>query len=164
MRQRTARDSKQPLLTPDLVWRIVLVGGIMLLGGFALFEWELQNGAALSEARTVAVNVFVMIELFYLFNCRSLTQSAFQVGFFSNRWVLGGVGTMLGLQLLLTYLPAMNRLFHTSPVSLTSWLKVVALGLTVFSVVGLEKWMRRRTAASCRAAGRFRWQAPEPRR
>jgi cation-transporting P-type ATPase F len=36
---------------------------------------------------TVAVNVFVMVELFYLFNCRSLTKSMFAIGLFSNRWI-----------------------------------------------------------------------------
>jgi len=32
-----------------------------------LFLWELRQGADLMEARTVAVNVFVIGELFYLF-------------------------------------------------------------------------------------------------
>jgi len=62
----------------------------------------------------VAVNVFIMGELFYLFNCRSLTKSMFALGVFSNLWVIGGVGTMLALQMLFTYLPAMNYLF-TAP-------------------------------------------------
>jgi cation-transporting P-type ATPase F len=47
----------------------------------------------------VAVNVFVMVELFYLFNCRSLTKSMFQLGVFSNPWIWVGVGSMVALQL-----------------------------------------------------------------
>jgi Ca2+-transporting ATPase len=146
--QRPPRDPRKPLLTSDVVWRMILVGGFMLAGGFGLFEWELNSGADLTEARTVAVNVFVLIELFYLFNCRSLTRSAFQVGFFSNRWVLGGAGAMLALQVMFTYLPIMNRLFQSAPLSGWAWLRVVALGVTVFAVVGLEKWARRRALAA----------------
>ena len=43
------------------------------------------------EARTAAINVFVVGELFYLFNCRSLEHSMFRVGALSNHWVTGGV-------------------------------------------------------------------------
>jgi Ca2+-transporting ATPase len=42
---------------------------------FALFLWELRReSASLAEARTVVVNAIVMVEAFYLLNCRSLTR------------------------------------------------------------------------------------------
>jgi hypothetical protein len=37
----------------------------------------------------LAVNVFVIVEMFYLYKCRSLTQSVFKVGLFSNPWAIG---------------------------------------------------------------------------
>jgi cation-transporting ATPase F len=46
------------------------------------------------------------------------------------------------LQLLFTYLPAMNTLFQTAPMSATEWVAVVALGLVASGVVGAEKWWR----------------------
>ncbi len=52
-----------------------------------------------------------MVELFYLFNCRSLTKSMFQLGVFSNLWVWSGVGIMIALQGMFTYTPFMNRFF-----------------------------------------------------
>ena len=67
-----------------------VVGLLLLIGAFGLFEWELAHGEPEAKARTSAVNVFVFGELFYLFNCRSLTQSIFVVGPFSNRWVVAG--------------------------------------------------------------------------
>ncbi len=48
----------------------------MLVGGaWWLFEWEQTNGATVGEARTAALNLFVAVEAFYLFSCRSLTHS-----------------------------------------------------------------------------------------
>ena len=79
--KRMPRDPREPILTRTLMWRIAIVGFLLLLGAFGLFEYELATGAGIAEARTVAVNVFVMGELFYLFNCRSLTKSVFEVGF-----------------------------------------------------------------------------------
>lgn len=143
---RPPRNPKTPILTPELVWRIFIVGGILLLGAFGLFEWELIRGASVEEARTVAVNVFVMVELFYLFNCRLLTKSMFQVGFFANPWVFLGVSVMTALQLLYTYLPSMNWMFHSAPISIEAWGRILAVSFIAYSVVGAEKWVRRTIA------------------
>jgi cation-transporting P-type ATPase F len=136
---RKPRDPGEPILTRMLIRRIVMVGFMLLAVAFGLFEWELKSGSDISVARTVAVNVFVMVELFYLFNCRSLSNSAFSTGFFSNRWLFAGVFLMLALQFLFTYLPFMNRAFQSSPVSLVSWLRIIAASVLVLFVVELEK-------------------------
>ncbi|MCU0733896.1 MAG: cation-transporting P-type ATPase [Methylotetracoccus sp.] len=138
------RDPAQPILTPHLVFRIGLVGLMLLAGAFGLFEWELAHGESLTAARTVAVNVFVFGQLFYLFNCRSLQYSMFHVGVVSNPWVLFGVSGMAALQILFTYWPPMNRLFHSGPIGHDEWLLILTVGLAIYAVVGLEKWMGRR--------------------
>ncbi len=141
--RRPPRDPEAPILTRPLLQRIGFVGILLLAGSFGLFEWALSSGASESEARTVAVNVFVIGELFYLFNCRSLTRSMFSLGVFSNRWLLLGVGTMLLLQLGLTYLPPMNVVFHTAPIGGEEWAAVAGVGLVIYVSVGLEKKLRR---------------------
>jgi Ca2+-transporting ATPase len=136
---RRPRDPKTPILTTNLIVRILLVGSLLLIGAFALFQWELARGADIRQARTVAVNVFVIMELFYLFNCRSLTKSVFQLGFFSNMWVFGGVAAMLLVQIAYTYLPLMNRLFQSAPIDLGAWIRIVAAGLLAYVIVETEK-------------------------
>lgn len=143
---RSPRDPRTPILSGVLVFRIWLVGVLLLAGAFGLFEWELSKGTSDEVARTVAVNVFVMGELFYLFNCRSLTRSMFVLGVFSNRWLLAGVGIMVVLQILFTYAPAMNRMFQSAPIGLMSWAWIVAVGVVIYGVVGVEKWLQRRYA------------------
>ncbi len=142
--ERPPRDPKEPILTRTLIWRIAIVGFLLLLGAFGLFEYEQSNGAGITEARTVAVNVFVMGELMYLFNCRSLTKSVFEVGFFSNLWVFGGAGIMIILQLVFTYVPVMNTAFQSSPINLDAWVRIMVVGSLVIVVVGIEKWTVRR--------------------
>ncbi|MDD4860915.1 MAG: cation-transporting P-type ATPase [Smithellaceae bacterium] len=142
--ERMPRDPNEPILTRTLMWRIAIVGFLLLLGAFGLFKYELLAGASIAEARTVAVNVFVMGELFYLFNCRSLTKSVFEVGFFSNLWVFGGAGLMFVLQLLFTYVPVMNTALHSSPIGLDAWLRIVVAASLIMVVVGIEKWFVRR--------------------
>jgi len=142
---RPPRAPDEPILTPVLVRRMLLVGVLLVLGAFGLFKWELlKNGATLEEARTVAVNLFVLAELFYLFNCRSLTKSAFALGFFSNPWIFAGCSAMIILQLLFTYAPAMNTAFHSAPIGIDSWIRLLAVAVSVMLIVGFEKRLLRK--------------------
>jgi Ca2+-transporting ATPase len=151
---RSPRDPNQPILTFPLFMRTGFVSLLMFAGGFALFLWELQReGASLAEARTAVVNAIVMVEAFYLLNCRSLTRSIFALGIFSNVWVLLGIGLIIVVQLLFTYAPVMNELFHSAPISGDAWLRIVAVGAIAFAAVELEKWIRfRRRTISIRPA------------
>ena len=141
--QRQPRNPDTPILTGELITRIFLVGTLLLIGSFGLFQWELATGASLDQARTVAVNTFVIMELYYLFNCRSLSKSIFQLGIFTNMWVFGGVAVMLLIQIVYTYLPLMNRLFHSAAIGADSWVRIVLAGLAAFIIVEAEKKLRR---------------------
>ncbi len=149
--RRPPRDPRQPILTGVLVWRIVGVSAILLLGAFGLFQLALESGDSLEVARTVAVNAFVMVELAYLFNCRTLTLPAHSVGWFTNRNLLLGVAIMLLLQAAFTYAPFMNTLFGSAPISATDWVLVILLALVAFVVVEAEKAWRARSAARTRS-------------
>jgi cation-transporting ATPase F len=145
---RPPRDPKAPILSRALTGRILLVSALLCAGTFGLFEWELSNGATEAQARTVAVAVFVLGELFYLFNCRSMSRSIFGLGLFSNIWIWVGVSIMVLLQVLFTHLPAMNALFHSAAIGVDAWARAVAVGFVIYLVIGIEKLLRRRIAAT----------------
>jgi len=141
--QRPPRDPARPLLTLALMMRTGLVCLIILAGSFWLFLWEMNRAdGTIAEARTAVINVIVMVEIGYLFNCRSLNHSLFSIGLFTNRWALGGALAMLSAQLLFTYAPIMNTLFHTAPISAESWLRIVAVAAASIVAVEFEKWIR----------------------
>jgi magnesium-transporting ATPase (P-type) len=142
--RRPPRRPDAPILTGELIFRIALVGLLLLVGSFGLFEWALQRGASEAEARTIAINVFAVGQSFYLLNCRSLRFSMFRLGLFSNPWIWAGIAAMVGAQLLFTYLPVMNWLFHTAPIGWMDWLHIVLVGLVIYLVIGAEKALRLR--------------------
>ena len=145
--ERLPRRPETPVLTGELSFRIGLVSLMLVLGSFGLFEWALSHDESVEKARTVAVNMFVFGELFYLFNCRSLRYSMFRLGVFSNRWLILGVAGMALLQVLFTYVPTMNQLFGTAPIGVLEWGLILAGGLAIYLVVGTEKRLRRRARA-----------------
>ncbi len=140
--RRPPRDPKVPILTATLIFRMCIVSLVLLAGAFGSFEWALGQGYSDAAARTVAVNVFVMVELFYLFNCRSLTKSMFALGLFSNRWIAVGVSCMIALQVAFTYIPFMNFIFHTAPIGWSAWWRILLTAVACYAIVGTEKWLR----------------------
>lgn len=142
--QRPPNDPKIPIMTRDLVFRTGLVGLLLAIGVFILFSYEQRNGMTVAQARTAAVGVLVIGELFYLFNCRSLSRSMFSLGIFSNRWLIAGVLIMIGLQLLFTYSPMMNRFFHSAPIGWDAWMRICLVGFIIYCIIEIEKWVRRR--------------------
>lgn len=139
--QRPPRPTQAPILSAYLVGRVVVVGALMAGGAFGLFQWEVDQGTSLDAARTVAVNVVVFVELFYLFNCRSLSYSMFRIGVFSNIWVVLGVIAMILLQVLFTYVPFMNQILGSAPIGMAAWGRILVIGLAIYIFVEIEKWM-----------------------
>ncbi len=140
--QRPPRRPDAPLLDRRKGILIVLIGSLMVAGAFALFNWKLAMGGSLADARGVAANMFVMAEIGFLFNCRSLSRSSWSLGFFSNRWLLVGVAIMLLLQGLFTYLPAMQAVFGTTALTLEDWFRVLTAAAAITLVASVEKWLR----------------------
>lgn len=150
--QRPPRDPKQSFLNFELLRRMVIVGIAMLIGAFAMFKYEMWYGSLIdtelaeAAARTVAVNVFVMVEAFYLFNCRHLRRTAWESGIGGNPWATAGFVTMVLAQLLLTYAQFMNYAFHTAPISAWAWVRVLAVAFAVFLIVEIETYLTNRPA------------------
>jgi cation-transporting ATPase F len=124
-----------------------LVGLLLTGGAFGLFEWELLHGESIEKARTAAVNMFIIGQVFYLLNCRSLTKSILSLGLFSNPWLWPGIIGMLLAQAAFIYLPMMNWLFHSEPIGKDEWLLTVAAGMLIYVIIGLEKLINRRRAS-----------------
>jgi cation-transporting P-type ATPase F len=137
--KRPPFDPGMPIMTKAIVFRTLYVGVLMVAGIFALFEYEMRNGASIAAARTAAVTEIVVVELFYLFNCRSFDKSFFGVGAFSNPWVWFGAGAMAIFQTGFIYSQTMNIYFHSAPLSFDAWLRIIAVGIAISVVVGIEK-------------------------
>lgn len=141
---RPPRDPDAPLLSGFLVWRIVFVTSLMIGGGFGLTMWETMQGSSIEFSRTVLVNLFVVCEILYLFNCRYLLASAMSIeGFLGNRYVLISAGILILLQILFTYLPAFQLIFGTVALDADAWTRILSAGLVLFLIIEFEKYLLR---------------------
>jgi magnesium-transporting ATPase (P-type) len=111
---------------------------------FGLFVYITNQGANIDLARTMVVNMLVLLEAVYLINCRQIYGSILsKVGLFGSKSVLTAISLAILLQLGFTYLPFMQYLFKTQPIDLLQWGIIVIIAIFIFFLVELEKMIVR---------------------
>ncbi len=151
---RPPRRPDAPILSPFVITRTVGVAVLMAAAAIGLFlaqtaiswgdEPRVVSASAHAQAQTQAVTTVILFQIFYLLNCRSLTDSIFTLGLGSNPWIYVGIAVVLTLHLGFIYLPFMNALFGSAPLDLRSLAAAAALGFLIMPVISAEKWLRRR--------------------
>jgi magnesium-transporting ATPase (P-type) len=115
-----------PILPAATVRRMLLVGVLIAAIAFAGFEAALAAGEPAEQARTMAVNLIVGLEIAYLFTVRGAGERAFSPApLAGTRAVWAGVGLVVLLQLAFTYAPPFQALFRTAPMGLLDWAMVL---------------------------------------
>ncbi|MDO8888431.1 MAG: HAD-IC family P-type ATPase [Hydrogenophaga sp.] len=142
--KRRPRPATQAMLSSFVLWRIFLVSTLFLIGIFGIYRWALSMGSPIEEARTMAVNTLVAMEIFYLFSVRYLKAPSFTWrGVQGTPRVLLAVAGVLVLQALFTYAPFMQTLFNTRALDLWQLALCAGAGLAVLLVLELEKTLLR---------------------
>lgn len=137
--QRKPRSPKQPILTKSLVVQMLVVGFYMLIASYTMFHYALQNGHTIEYARTIAVNIFVFVELFYLFNCKELETSVFRTNIFNNKLLLLGVALMAFVQFTFTYAPFMQVMFRSEALEVATWIEILLISSAVMVLVEIKR-------------------------
>jgi magnesium-transporting ATPase (P-type) len=130
--QRPPRTPGAPVLSPTLLWQIAFVSTITVLANFGIFQWALSAGHSLEVARTLVVNTLVLIEIIYLIHVRA-TEGQQQPRIELTRAVVIGILSVVIAQVLYTYLPVLQQLFESTP--LTNELLIAPL--LVAAIVGV---------------------------
>ncbi|MGL4373804.1 MAG: cation transporting ATPase C-terminal domain-containing protein, partial [Turicibacter sp.] len=90
-----------------------------------------------TEFQTVAFSLFACLAIFNALNCREFGIVSIIPNFFKNKLVLKVLGFTLGVQILVTQLA--GGFFHTVPLSLGMWTKIIVVGASVVVVNELVK-------------------------
>jgi magnesium-transporting ATPase (P-type) len=143
--RRPPRAANAPLLSPFLVWRIALVSVLLAAAALGVFFWTLAQGRDLATARTMVVNMFIIGELFYLFNVRYLHASSISLrGLAGTPAALIAIAVLIVAQALFTYAPFMQRIFDSRALGGADLALLVAIGALLMGLLEAEKWLLRR--------------------
>jgi magnesium-transporting ATPase (P-type)/uncharacterized membrane protein (DUF373 family) len=155
---RPPRPTGEPILSRFLLWRVAFVSVLLMIAVFGVFTWQMQAGADIQVARTMAVNMLVAGQLFYVFNSRYLLASSLSVrGIIGSRAVLIAVALVIALQLAWTYAPWLQLLFGSTPLEPWQWAIPLGIGVVIFLLVEIEKalfrWRNGRRQRAAEAEG-----------
>ncbi len=142
--KRPPRPRNEGIVTRRLLERLGLVGIVLAAGTLGMFWWSLTTTGDLDTARTVAMTQMVMFQFFHVFNSRSLDRSVFSMPLFSNRLLLGSVLAAVGAHMAVLYVPWLQGIFRTVPLSPPEWLAVSVIGTLVIAGGEVDKWRNRR--------------------
>ncbi|HWQ95424.1 MAG TPA: cation-transporting P-type ATPase [Gammaproteobacteria bacterium] len=138
--RRPPRNPLAPIFSRYFLWRTMLVTALITAGTLGMFLWEQAQGASLEAARTAAVTTLVMFEAVYLLNSRRLLEAAWpQRAFSGNPYIALTIFMVVLLQLLYVYAPFMQTLFHSAPLGIEVWLRIMLIALSVYVIVEFEK-------------------------
>jgi Ca2+-transporting ATPase len=141
--RRPPRDPREPLMTPGFIgliaWQGLLLAGVTLATFFVGMQWYGRAGTGLRHAVTMAFMTLALTQIFHAFNARSQRRSAFTDRLFTNGWLWGAVLACVLLQVAAVYVPFLQAVLYTVPLSGADWGMIAAWSLAPVAVVELVK-------------------------
>lgn len=141
--KRHPRDAKAGIFTRPVVTLMAIGGVWSTLVNVALFAWETRSGRSLEEAMSMTFVSLVLIQFFKAYNYRSDRLSVWHRPF-ANKWLNLAIAWELALMVLILYVPFLQGLFGTFPLTALDWAIVVGGAATIVPVLETAKWMERK--------------------
>ncbi|MDT8717933.1 cation-translocating P-type ATPase [Clostridium sp. 19966] len=99
---------------------------------------------ALTHARTMAFVVLSVSQLFYSFNMRHPKKSIFQIGIFTNKYLVGSLILGILLQLMVITVPLFRNIFDVFKLSMMDWLLVLGISIVPLLLNEIIKLVKRK--------------------
>ena len=141
--ERPPRHPQESIFANGLGAHVVWVG--LLMGAACLLTqaWAIQSAPA--HWQTMVFTVLCLSQMGHVLAIRSERESLFSQGLRSNLPLLGAVLLTFALQLATIYVPALNPIFKTQPLTAGELGITLAMSTVVFVAVEIEKLVRRRS-------------------
>lgn len=145
--QQPPRNPSEPLLTPKLFRRILVVSVFNWILIFGLFEWARRTTGDIAVARTMAIQALVAARIVYLISISQLGANIGQYLRGRTRAIanapilLLGIATAMVLQVLFSQWNVMNALFATAPLTWNQWLICLLPMLPMIPTALLTNWI-----------------------
>ncbi len=144
---RSPRPPDERILTRRRWIAVGVAAATMAIGTLAVLAWapgdEPQPGVA-TVAGTMGFNTFVLFQAFNIMNVRSERGSAASRFTFTNWRLWSAVGLVLSLQVAITHVAWLQRLFDLTSISLEQWAICAAVASSVLVVEEVRKAVLRR--------------------
>jgi Ca2+-transporting ATPase len=139
--KKPPRHPQESIFSGGLGMHIMFVG--LLMGIVCIFSqaWTIRTGG--TNWQTMVFTVLCLSQMGHVLAIRSKSESFFRQGLFSNRPLLGAAVLTFVLQMATIYVPVLNKVFKTQPLSAGDMMLALVLSSIVFFAVEAEKLVQR---------------------
>jgi P-type Ca2+ transporter type 2C len=139
---RPPRIPGESIFARGLASKIGVRGTFIGLGTLLVFVVGLLMGVNMLGARTMAFSTLVFSQLFHVFDCRSEERGIFEVGLFTNPYLVGAVLISTIMQLSVIYLPPLQAIFKTTALHSWQWIFILCVAGGPSVLIGFVRLLK----------------------
>lgn len=140
------RDPQEPILDRKVTITLIIQSIAITAATLGVYYYALKThgdtGAGLVYSRTMAFTTLIFCELFRSFSSRSIDDTLWKIGFFSNKRLVQAVLLSLALVLVVLYVPFLEDLFHLVDLNVKDWAIVLISSLIPLVIGEIQKFIR----------------------
>lgn len=133
----------------EIFWFGLLMRGVSVAVGFWCFDAAASDDA---RWRTMVFTVLTLSQMGHALAVRASRDSLLRIGLMTNKALVGSVVLTFVLQMAVVYVPSMQDVFRTTPLSAGDLLICLASSTIVFWAVETHKWLKRRSSSKSQFA------------
>ena len=136
------RSAEESILTPRRQAQVLWQGALITLAALGVYlgaYWGWIAIDAPGHLQTMLFTSIVLAQLIHAFNFRSETRTVFSFESLKNKWLLIAFGGSVVLQMVVIYMPFMQRVFKTQPLGIHDWMAVVIAAIVPTIFIDITK-------------------------
>jgi magnesium-transporting ATPase (P-type) len=132
---RPPRPPRRPLFDRRMVAQVAVAGTYMGIIGALAYDWFLQRGLSVDEARNMVLLLMVLFENAHALNARSERLSVFRIPLAANPFLISAILGAQALHVGAMFTPGLRDVLGVAPVAFIDWVLVAALALSLIVVM-----------------------------
>lgn len=137
--KRKPRPPREAIFNRLMIERVLSVSLVIGSISFLTFNWLLEQGYSVEQARNSVLLLMVLFENVHVFNSRSETRSVFAHNPLRNIFLLLGTISAQLIHIGAMYTPGLNEVLAVQPISPGNWFTLLQLALIALVVSELHK-------------------------
>ena len=122
--------------------RIFVMAVPMMIGSLFLFKEYFE--VDIVKAWTISLTTLAIFQWINAWNCRTENQSFFRTNPFSNKFLVGALFIIIGLQIAAVHMPFMQSILRTTDLTIKEWLMAIAVAFSILIAEELRKLIYRK--------------------
>lgn len=143
---RDPRNPQEPLLDKQLKITVIVqslaITVSTLVAYFIGLKWHGTEGLGLEYARTMAFATLIMSELLRAYSARSITDTIFKIGPFSNRKLVYATIFSFILMVIVMYVPGIRDVFGLDNIGVMEWIVILIASFIPLIIGEIQKVVR----------------------